>query len=147
VEFAWLSLIKIAIGRLEIRYIRDGSADGQMGAFEMIVPPNSNVPPPHSHSLSEEYLYVLEGKLRYSVNGTSADLDPGESAFTPKGAVHGFSNPFSANARVLIVQSPDIGAGYFRDVAAILNAGGPPDRAKLLDVMQRYGLKVSPPPG
>ena len=37
--------------------------------------------------------------------------------------------------------TPDIGAEYFREVAAVVNAGGPPDRAKLAQVMSRYGLR------
>jgi quercetin dioxygenase-like cupin family protein len=132
----------ITLGQLQIRYLRDGAEQAQTGAFEMLVPSASNVPPPHSHAHNEEYLYVLEGRLRYSVEGEVRDLGAGESAYTPRGAVHGFSNPFLSSARVLIVQSPDIGAQYFRDVAAVLGAGGPPDRAKLMQVMARYGLKV-----
>jgi quercetin dioxygenase-like cupin family protein len=137
----------ITLGQLQIRYLRDGASEGQVGAFEMVVPPGSNVPPPHSHAHNEEYLYILEGRLRYSVDAVVRDLGVGETAFTPKGAVHGFSNPFSAPARALIVQSPDIGAQYFRDIAAVLSAGGPPDRAKILQVMERYGLKAAAPAG
>ena len=113
-----------------------------MGAFELTVPPRSNVPPPHSHTHNEELVYVLEGKLRYSVDDVTRDLGPGESMATPKGSTHGFSNPFDVPAKALIMLSPDIGAGYFRDVAAVINAGGPPDRAKLVQVMERYGLKL-----
>ena len=137
----------IAVGQIQIRYLRDGADEGQTGAFEMVVPPQSNVPPPHSHAHNEEYLYVLEGKLRVSINAEVKDLSAGESAFTPKGAVHGFSNPFSESTRALVVLSPDVGAQYFRDVAAVLGAGGPPDRAKLVQVMERYGLKPAAPAG
>ena len=136
----------IAVGQLQIRYLRDGAAERQTGAFEMVVPPGSNVPPPHSHADNEEYLYVLDGKIRYSVDGQVKDLRAGESAFTPKGAVHGFSNPFSEPCRALVVMSPDIGAQYFRDIVSVLRAGGPPDRARLLQVMERYGLKPAVPP-
>jgi quercetin dioxygenase-like cupin family protein len=136
---------EIPLGQLRIRYLRDGSSAAQMGAFEMIVPPGSNVPPPHSHAHNDEYLYVLEGRLRYSVDGQVRDLEAGESSFTPRGAVHGFSNPFAASCKALIVQSPDIGAQYFRDIAAVLGAGGPPDRTKILQVMERYGLKLAAP--
>jgi quercetin dioxygenase-like cupin family protein len=136
----------ITLGQLQIRYLRDGARDGQMGAFEMLVPPGSNVPPPHSHAHNEEYLYVLQGRLRYSVNAEVKDLDAGESAFTPKGAVHGFSNPFLEPCRCLIMLSPDIGAQYFHDIAAVLKAGGPPDKAKIVQVMARYGLTPAAPP-
>jgi hypothetical protein len=64
--------------------------------------------------------------------------------FTPRGSVHQFSNPHNDPARALIVLAPDIGAQYFRDVAAVVDVGGPPDRAKLLGVMSRYGLVPAP---
>ena len=64
---------------------------------------------------------------------------------TPRGAVHAFSNPFAETARALIVMSPDIGAQYFKDVAAVINTGGPPDRAALISVMSRYGLTPAAP--
>lgn len=41
--------------------------------------------------------------------------------------------------------SPDIGAQYFRDVAAVINGGGPPDRSALISVMSRYGLVPAAP--
>jgi hypothetical protein len=64
---------------------------------------------------------------------------------TPRGVVHAFTNPFNEIARALIVQSPDIGAQYFRDVAAAVNAGGPPDKSALMAVMARYGLVPAAP--
>ena len=135
----------IKVGQLGINYIVDGSASASIGLFELTVPPGSNVPPPHSHSHNEECVYVLDGTLRYTVGGDTRDLSPGQSMSTPKGVVHAFSNPFTVTARALIVQSPDIGAQYFRDVAGVVNAGGPPDKAALLAVMSRYGLVPAAP--
>jgi len=85
-------------------------------------------------------VYVLEGTLRYSVGSETRDLAVGQSMSTPKGVVHAFSNPFAETARALIVNSPDIGAQYFKDVATVVNAAGPPDKAALIAVMSRYGL-------
>lgn len=136
----------IKIGQLEIRYLIDGAAHAGLGVFELTVPAGSNVPPPHSHAYNEECVYVLEGTLRYSVDDVTCDLGPGDWMRTPKGSVHGFSNPHPEAARALIVLTPDIGAQYFRDVASVVNTGGPPDRAQLLAVMARYGLAPAPPP-
>ena len=130
----------IKVGQMQIDYLIDGSASGGMGVFELTVPPGSNVPPPHSHSQNDECVYCLEGTLRYSVDGVTRDLRPGDWMFTPRGSVHAFGNPHSEAARALIVLTPDIGARYFRDVGAVVNAGGPPDRAKLVSVMSAYGL-------
>lgn len=137
----------IKVGQLSIRYLLDGAQAGTMGMFELSVPPGSNVPPPHSHTKNEECVYVLEGILRYSVAEATRDLGPGDSMFTPKGTVHGFSNPFPELARALIVLSPDIGAQYFLDVGAVVNAGGPPNIAALVSVMTRHGLVPAAPGG
>ncbi|MGH8822319.1 MAG: cupin domain-containing protein [Rhodoferax sp.] len=140
-----MSAIEINAGQLRIRYLIDGSTSGRSGMFELTVPPGSNVPPPHSHTDNEEIVYVLEGTLRYSVGSDTRDLTPGQTMQTPRGTVHGFSNPFDGVARALITLSPDIGAQYFKDVAAVINAGGPPDKAALMAVMGRYGLVPAAP--
>lgn len=109
------------------------------------MPAGANVPPPHSHSDNEECVYVLEGVLRYTVDDETRDLQPGEWMSTPRGSVHQFSNPGSATARALVMMTPDIGAQYFVDVAALVGAGGPPDRSKLLALMTRYRLVPAAP--
>ena len=135
----------IKVGQLGINYIVDGTSTSSLGVFELTVPPGSNVPPPHSHSNNEECVYVLEGILRYTVGSETRDLAVGQSMSTPKGVVHAFANPFGNTAKALIVQSPDIGPQYFRDVAAVVSAGGPPDKAALVAVMSRYGLVPAAP--
>jgi uncharacterized cupin superfamily protein len=134
------SATQIDIGQLRIRYLVDGAASGSLGMFELTVPPGSNVPPPHSHTGNEEVVYILEGTLRYTVGTETRDLTPGQAMRTPKGTMHGFSNPFDRTARALITLAPDIGAKYFEDIAAVVAAGRPPDKAALAAVMQRHGL-------
>ena len=140
-----MSTNETTVGQLGIRYLIDGAATESMGVFELTVPPGSNVPPPHSHSNNEEIVYVLEGTLRYAVGSESRDLTPGQTMHTPRGVVHGFSNPFDVPARALIALSPDIELQYFKDVAAVVNMGGPPDKAAMVAVMGRYGLVPAAP--
>ena len=135
----------IKVGQLEIRYLVDGAQSGGLGLFEMKVPAGAPVPPPHSHADNEECVYVLEGVLRYTVDDQTRDLQPGDWMSTPRGSVHQFSNPGSSPSRALVMMTPDIGAQFFRDVAALAGAGGPPDRTKLIQVMNRYGLVPAAP--
>ena len=135
-----MSTAEIDVGLLRIRYLIDGTQSGGLGMFELTVPPGSNVPPPHSHAHNEEIVYILEGKLRYSVDADVRDLTPGQTMRTPKGAAHGFSNPFDTVARALITLAPDIGPKYFEEVASVVNASVPPDKTALVAVMKRYGL-------
>ena len=135
----------IRVGQLEIRYLNESGNGCQMGCFEMHVPPGSNVPPPHSHTANEEIVYVLEGTLRYFVGSETRDLRPGDSMATPCGVVHGFSNTGDIAVRALVINSPDIGAQYFREMGLIVNAGTPPDKEKLLATMQNFGLVPGAP--
>jgi quercetin dioxygenase-like cupin family protein len=125
----------IKIGQLEVKYLVDGAAKGGLGVFELTLPPGAMVPPAHSHTNNEECVYVLEGTLRYSVDAETRDLKPGDWMSTPPGAVHAFMNPGDVTARALVMLTPDIGAVYFREVAAAV-----PDKAKLMEVMKRHGL-------
>ena len=88
---------------------------------------------------------MLDGTLRYTVDEETRDLRPGDWMSTPRGSVHHFSNAADEPARVLVMLTPDIGEEYFREVADVVNAGGPPDRAKLAQVMSRYGLRPAAP--
>ena len=135
----------IKVGQMEIRYLVDGAQSGGLGLFEMKVPAGARVPPPHSHNDNDECVYVLEGVLRYTVDDETRDLAPGEWMSTPRGSVHQFSNPGSDTSRALVMMTPDIGAQFFVDVAAVASAGGPPDRARLMEVMTRYGLVPAAP--
>jgi len=61
----------------------------------------------------------------------------------PRGAVHRFDNQGAADAKVLIVATPGVfGPAYFREIAAVMAdaAGGPPDHARMGEVLRRHGL-------
>jgi quercetin dioxygenase-like cupin family protein len=136
----------IAIGGLEIRYLVDGVESGAgMGVFELTVPPGARVPPAHSHRDNEEIVYVLDGVLRYTVDDETRDLTAGQRMYTPRGSVHAFSNPHATPAKALIMLTPDIGAGYFRDIAAVANAPGGPNPKAMAEIMTRHGLTLAPP--
>jgi quercetin dioxygenase-like cupin family protein len=136
----------IHVGQMQVRYLVEGAESGGLGVFELTVPPGAHVPPPHSHTHNEEFVYGLEGSLRYAVDSASRELGPGDWMSTPRGSVHSFRNEGTRPARALVVLTPDIGAQYFLDVGAVVNAGGPPDRARLLEVMAQYGLVPAAPP-
>lgn len=135
----------IHVGNLEIRYLQEAGNGLQIGCFEMRVPPNATVPPPHRHPGNEELVYVLEGTLRYTVDDHTRDLRAGDCMATPRGAIHAFTNPYAETVRALVINNPDIGSGYFREVAALLARGAPPDKAGLVAIMSKYGLVPAGP--
>lgn len=62
--------------------------------------------------------------------------------------MHQFENLGTANARGLCVVTPGLfGPDYFREMAEIINRGGPPDVPRIIAVMQKHGLRpVMPSP-
>ena len=68
-------------------------------------------------------------------------MKSGDALFVPRGAVHRFDNLDAGDARALVTLTPAVaGKRYFEDIAAVVNAGGPPDMAKVKTVMDKYGL-------
>lgn len=134
----------ISVGLLQIRYLLDGATGRTAGMFELTVPPGAKSPPAHSHE-NEEIIYGLEGVMRCVVGGEVREVRPGDVSYTPGGVVHAFSNPHQQPARVLVVNTPDIGAKYFRDMAELVRTPGGPNPAKIAEVMSRHGLVPAPP--
>jgi quercetin dioxygenase-like cupin family protein len=138
---------KIRIGTLELNFLLDGDdTDGTLVQFEMIVPPNAKVPAPHFHVDVDETLYVLEGTITQLIGTETIERYPGDKCFIKRGIAHGFNNLHDKTARVLCTLSPaSIGPAYFREIAAVINAGGPPDMQKVLAIMKNYGLEPVKP--
>jgi quercetin dioxygenase-like cupin family protein len=132
----------IRVGQIEIRFLLEGKdTNGQLAMFEFTVPAGARVPAPHSHTHYDETIYGLEGVMTFTVNGQPRDIAAGETCFIPRGAVHGFNNLKPASAKALAVVTPAlIGPEFFREMAAIVNAGGPPDLEIVKAVMTRHGL-------
>ena len=139
---------RIRAGQIEVRFLLESKdSNGQLAMFEFTVPAGAKVPLPHSHERYDETVYGLEGVLTFTVNGKPTELAARETCFIPRGAVHGFNNLKQANAKALAVVTPALlGPDYFREMAAIVNAGGPPDLEKIKAVMTKHGLVPALPP-
>jgi quercetin dioxygenase-like cupin family protein len=133
---------EILIGQIALKFLIDGPASGaSVTIFEMSVPAGAKVPAAHSHEGFDETIYGLEGVLTMTVSGQSNPVVPGETLFIRRGTVHRFDNPFPADARILAIITPGVlGSSYFREIAALVQAGAPADPAALAAVMLRYGL-------
>jgi len=137
----------IRIGALELNFLMDGEdTDGTLVQFEMLVPVGARVPAPHYHVAVDETIYMLEGTLTQRIGDQMVDLKPGDTCFIKRGVVHGFDVRLDKPVRALVTLSPaSIGPDYFREVANVLNAGGPPDMQQILSIMRNHGLEPVQP--
>jgi len=132
----------IKAGQLVIDFLLEATdTNGSAAMFEFTVPSGAKVPAPHYHVHFDETIYGLEGIMTFSVEDKTIDIAPGETLFIPRGTVHGFDNLTQENAKALAVITPALlGPEYFKEIAAIINVGGPPDVEKLKTTMTKYGL-------
>jgi quercetin dioxygenase-like cupin family protein len=140
----------IRVGALAVRFLLTGdNSTGSIAAFELIVPGAQRLPAgAHSHDHYEETIYGIDGVLTWTVDGKQIDVGPGQALCIPRGAIHRFDNNGIQDVKALCVITPAaIGPRYFHEAAEVVNAanGGPPDRAKMAEIMRRHGLTPAPP--
>ena len=68
-------------------------------------PPGTFVPP-HIHPDQDEYLYILEGKLDFMLDGADTQATPGDLVRLAMGIPHGIFNKSGQTAKVLFWVSP-----------------------------------------
>jgi len=124
---------------------------GETTIIEMSVGPKRVAAPPHIHSVTET-AYVIDGNLRYRVDGRTIDASAGSLLYFPKGTPEWFENTTDRPARLLITYSPGGMDRFFREVAepATRREVPPPpttapDFNHLKEVASRYGLQITGP--
>jgi len=140
----------IRLGPLAVRFLITGEhGTGSIAVFELSLPSAQRLAAPaHSHDHYEETIYGLEGVSTWTVDGKPIDVGPGQALCIPRGAIHRFDNNGRQDVKALCVITPAaIGPQYVREAAAMINAaaGGPPDGAKMAEIMIRHGLTPAPP--
>jgi quercetin dioxygenase-like cupin family protein len=140
----------IRLGPLAVRFLLTGeNSSGSIAAFEVFVPSAQRLAAPaHSHNHYEETIYGIEGVLTWIVDGKQIDVGPGQALCIPRGANHRFDNNGGQDVKALCVITPAaIGPQFFRESAEVINVatGGPPDRAKMAEIMMCHGLTPAPP--
>src|SRR3954467_9807220 len=99
----------IQVGALSVRFLVEaGDSNGSASVFECFVPANSKMPLPHSHDAFEETIYGLEGTATWAVGGSTRDIPPGGAICILRGAVHGFDNKGTDDAKFLAISPPGL---------------------------------------
>lgn len=99
----------------------------------------------HVHETLEETFIVLEGEFEVHAGERAQRALPGDVLFVPPGVPHGFSNPTTATAKLLLVMAPADFDGYFIELADILARGGPPDTDAIAALRTKYDTQQLTP--
>src|SRR4051812_2351670 len=95
--------------------LRSEETGGHVSVTEIVVPPPSAGPPPHTHDFDEAF-YLLEGELIFQVDEALVTKRSGELSFAPRNVAHTLANRSDASARYMLVCTP---AGFERHWARI----------------------------
>ena len=96
----------------------------------------------HVHNPRPNTCYYLRTEHARELNRDRPDARAAEAiCYSINPQVHAFDNRHDRDAKFLAIATPGVfGPAYFREIAAVLGAGGPPDPAAVADVMRRHGL-------
>jgi quercetin dioxygenase-like cupin family protein len=127
-----------AVGASEV--VIKATGDDTGGAFffaEVTLEARFPGPPAHYHERLHETLYVLEGELTITLDGTEERLGPGSFASIPPGVVHTFRNDGDQPARGLNVNAPAGWEQYLRELAGVARVSGL-DPALMAEIASRH---------
>jgi mannose-6-phosphate isomerase-like protein (cupin superfamily) len=123
--------------------------DGGWTIFEYTAPPGFPGPPPHWHKRVQEAFFVLEGTVRFELDGETADVQTGGYARVPPMVVHRFSNPTDSPARFLGFAIPGGLESYFDQLSEMMaNEPSWPsaDMSPVMELMAKYDTFPPPAP-
>jgi quercetin dioxygenase-like cupin family protein len=92
--------------------VRGDQTNGALAALDVTVPPGEG-PPLHVHTREDETIYVLEGDLRFKLDGMLSTTPPGSFVFVQRGVAHSFQNVGDEPGRLLITFAPAGMEGFF----------------------------------
>jgi mannose-6-phosphate isomerase-like protein (cupin superfamily) len=127
------------LGASTMRLKYDSGADGDLAFYEYVSEPGVAGAPQHIHHGHDETFYIVDGVYEFTIWTDSSLLPLGGFVYVPRGTPHSFRNAGDAPGRLVGTFTPARFATYFRELAAIIAAGGaPPDHEAWVDLYAKY---------
>jgi quercetin dioxygenase-like cupin family protein len=126
--------------------IAKGTQTGGALTFFETVAASGDGPPHHAHVSEDEFIYVLEGRLRVRLVDTIHAAPAGAFVFIPKGVPHTWQVVGAGHARFVFGFAPSAAGmeGFFEGAAEL------PPETRLIDAFDRLaaraGVRVLGPP-
>lgn len=113
--------------------------------------PYGDSPPLHIHDTEDEVFHVLEGHIRFRVNGDDIEVPAGQAVLAPKGVAHSYVVESREGAKWLTMTRPGDFEAMVRETARPATAAGlpaplgaptPEMAAHLAQVCARHGIRL-----
>jgi mannose-6-phosphate isomerase-like protein (cupin superfamily) len=103
-------------------------------------------PPYHVDHKFDEVFHILEGEIKFKLDGELVDLGRGDTLFIPRGVPHTFTNPYRDRPAKIIGLNVPAGLEAFLRLWNELSASGTPDEGAIAELAARFGGEVCGPP-
>ena len=113
---------------------------GDFSLMERTVPPRGRRPLPHRHVNCSEAFWVLDGTIKFALDGVEQRGRRDDFLLVPRGAGHTFGNDGEEPARLLVLHAPAMDA-YFAELDALWSRETPPSPEEERALMSRYGME------
>ena len=127
----------------QVRFLVSGDRTGRAWSLTECEAPKDQGPPPHTHPWDEAY-YILEGAVRFTVDGRDTVANAGDFLFVPSGTVHGFQGASDKTARMLFFDAPAASEAFFRELNREVKTM-PDDLRKVPEIGERHRIHFQPP--
>jgi quercetin dioxygenase-like cupin family protein len=130
------------LGGLGVRFMLDGDQTG--GRFALVehpLKPRALGSPLHTHTLEDEYSFVLEGSVGVQIGELEMVASEGTLIVKPRGLAHAFWNAGDGPARLLELISPSGFEAYFAAMADLF-AATTADPTRGAAIREQYGLDL-----
>ncbi|HXD70109.1 MAG TPA: cupin domain-containing protein [Gaiellales bacterium] len=123
--------------------VRGDETHGALLALETVAASGEG-PPLHTHADEDEFLYVLDGRFRFRLEGEEIEGPAGTCMYVRRGVPHTWRNVSDGPARMLAVFTPAGMEGFFERFAA--HAGTAEAPAAFRTLGEAAGMTVAGPP-
>lgn len=123
--------------------VRGAQTAGALTAFENVIAPGDG-PPLHRHEREGESWYVIEGSLRFKLDGEIRQAPAGSFVHVPPGVPHCFQNVGNAPTRILVLFAPAGMEAFFDRFSEL--PSGPVDPGVFATLGRDVGMEVLGPP-
>jgi quercetin dioxygenase-like cupin family protein len=118
--------------------------NGRLGMFSAVGKPNSG-PPRHIHHNEDEVIHIVEGDVRFWLDGETFLRRTGDTVFIPRGKEHAFHILGEFPARFVTCLTP---GGFESFFASVANRGLqiPQHKTEIDALAADYGCEFTEPP-
>lgn len=122
-----------------VRFLCPAEKTGNSWSMMEVTLPKHAGPPSHDHPWDEAY-YVIEGEVRFGLDGREVLAKAGDFLYAPGGTLHSFEGASERPARVLIFDAPAHAEAFFREVDREVKRI-PQDMAKVPAIGDRHHIR------